>query len=316
MTHVGQSRESQRNLRFGLDTRTWGFPEWKPEYRGARPDFVVLGTGASPRVPLERWLVDSATLYLFEARGGFYQGRAPHWPDEDAENRVKYFARLGIEPLAVLRDVPLAATGPLGEQASDALRRSGTDRGLGKLVRLDPRALLSLAGIDTPWRPETPIPLAAAPGITLDEATAEDEADGPRRRRRRGTGRISDPLKRKAIEEHAVALARAHYEERGWDVEEIGKPYDLRCTKRDEERRVEVKGTTGAAVSVELTVNEVEHARDRAHTVDLFVVSDIVVDATIPGYPTSGGTVHHHLDWTPADRDLRPTRYEYRLPTT
>lgn len=48
-------------------------------------------------------------------------------------------------------------------------------------------------------------------------------------------------------------------------VKKLGKPYDLRCTRGTEERHVEVKGTTGAATSVELTINEVLHARDQGH---------------------------------------------------
>ncbi|MFE5052710.1 protein NO VEIN domain-containing protein [Streptomyces sp. NPDC056637] len=37
----------------------------------------------------------------------------------------------------------------------------------------------------------------------------------------------------------------------------------MRCTRGTEERHVEVKGTTGAATSVELTINEALHARDQ-----------------------------------------------------
>ncbi|MFC8765879.1 protein NO VEIN domain-containing protein [Streptomyces sp. NPDC057193] len=44
----------------------------------------------------------------------------------------------------------------------------------------------------------------------------------------------------------------------------MGKPYDPRCTRNTQERHVEVKGTTGAATSVELTTNEVLHARDES----------------------------------------------------
>ncbi|MGQ4388867.1 protein NO VEIN domain-containing protein [Streptomyces sp. SAS_270] len=63
-----------------------------------------------------------------------------------------------------------------------------------------------------------------------------------------------------------------------------------------EERHVEVKGTTGAATSVELTVNEVLHARDKDNTVDLYVVSDIRVDTVTDPYTASGGTVSHYPD--------------------
>ncbi|MFD0392539.1 protein NO VEIN domain-containing protein [Streptomyces nogalater] len=133
---------------------------------------------------------------------------------------------------------------------------------------------------------------------------------------RRGAGYISDPKKRKAIELHAEDLAVAHYEAEGWTVERLGKPYDLRCTRGTEERHVEVKGTTGAPTSVELTINEVLHARDKDTTVDLYVVSDITIDTHTVPYTTSGGEVSHYLDWEPAEQDLRPRRYEYRLPLT
>jgi hypothetical protein len=77
---------------------------------------------------------------------------------------------------------------------------------------------------------------------------------------------------------------------------------------------VEVKGTTGAATSVELTINEVLHARDKANTVDLYVVSDIKVDTRTDPYTPSEGTVSHYTNWEPAEEDLRPRKYEYRLP--
>ncbi|MCX4808936.1 DUF3883 domain-containing protein [Streptomyces sp. NBC_01214] len=94
------------------------------------------------------------------------------------------------------------------------------------------------------------------------------------------------------------------------------KPYDLRCTRGAEERHVEVKGTMGAATSVELTINEVLHARDKGNTVDLYVVSDIRVDTHTEPYTASGGTVSRYTDWEPAEEDLRPRKYEYRLPET
>jgi hypothetical protein len=310
MVHVGQSTESQRNLEHGIETLSWGFPEEKPEYKNAQPQFAVLATGASPRIQLEDWLQKTATLYLFQVRGGFYEGTAWHWPDEEAERRLKYPQRFGIEPLAKLENVPLGPNGPLTEAGSDAIRRSGTDRGMGKLVQMPAQRLLELAGI--PFDPDDPedVPLDKSPGFTAEQVEGKKKPQ----RRRRGAGYISDPKKRKAIEEHAEQLATAHYEERGWTVEKLGKPYDLRCTRSTEERHVEVKGTTGAATSVELTINEVLHARDKDNTVDLYVVSDIKVDtATVP-YSPSGGTVWHYPDWEPAEEDLRPRKYEYRLP--
>ncbi|WP_233518558.1 protein NO VEIN domain-containing protein [Streptomyces corynorhini] len=307
MVHVGQRPESQLNLEYGLETCSWGFPKSKPEYRSARPRFAVLATGAGPRVPLGEWLTRRIDLWLCEVRTDFYEGRAPHWPDEEAENTVKYPVRFGIEPLAVVRDVSLDEHGPWGLAGSDAIRRSGTERGIGKLCELDPQPLLDAAGIQADWAQRQNVPLNRAPRFTTEQVEAP-------KRPGRGAGFISDPKKRKAIELHAENMAVAHYERQGWTVERLGKPYDLHCTRAREERRVEVKGTTGAATSVELTINEVEHARNPRHTVDLYVVSDIVADARSSDYAMSGGRVSHFEDWYPEEEDLRPRRFEYRLP--
>ncbi|MER6481000.1 DUF3883 domain-containing protein [Streptomyces filamentosus] len=310
MVHVGQSTESQRNLVHGIETLTWGFPEKKPEYEHATPQFAVLATGASPRVQLPVWLQDTATLYLFQVRGGFYEGTSWHWPDEEAEQRLKYPQRFGIEPLAKLDHVPLGPTGPLTEAGSDAIRRSGTDRGMGKIVQMSPQRLLDLAGIPFDANQPQDVPLDRSPGFTAEQVEGKNKPQ----RRRRGAGYISDPKKRKRIEEYAEDLAIAHYEAQGWTVEKLGKPYDLHCTRGTEERHVEVKGTTGAATSVELTINEVLHARNKDNTVDLYVVSDIKIDTTTDDYLPSGGTLTHYTDWEPAEEDLRPRKYEYRLP--
>lgn len=220
MVHVGQSTESQRNLEHGIETLSWGFPEKKPEYGNARPKFAVLATGASPRVQLEDWLQNTATLYLFQVRGGFYEGTAWHWPDEEAERRLKYPQRFGIEPLGKLDNVPLGPEGPLTEAGSDAIRRSGTDRGMGKLVQMPAQPLLELAGIPFDTDDPEEVPLDQSPGFTAEQVEGKKKPQ----RRRRGAGYISDPKKRKAIEEHAEQRATAHYEKRGWTVEKLGKP--------------------------------------------------------------------------------------------
>lgn len=128
----------------------------------------------------------------------------------------------------------------------------------------------------------------------------------------RGAGFISGPAKRKASELYAENMAIAHYEELGWPVERLGKPYDLHCTRDGEEKCVEVKGTTGSAAKVLLTSNEVDHARNPQHTVDLYVVGDIRIAGE--GYSASEGRDLHFKDWFPADEDLKPRNFDYRLP--
>ncbi|NUH35286.1 DUF3883 domain-containing protein [Streptomyces samsunensis] len=157
---------------------------------------------------------------------------------------------------------------------------------------------------------------SALPDVTSPQLTHESLAGLGDEKERSGAGRQSDERKRKAIELHAEDWAVAHYKDMGWTVERIGKPYDLRCTKGDEERHVEVKGATGAGVSIELTINEVKHARNPKNAIDLFVVSGIQVDESDGEYATSGGIARTITNWVPADKDLRPTRFEYRIPST
>ncbi|WP_226961794.1 MULTISPECIES: protein NO VEIN domain-containing protein [Streptomyces] len=312
MVHVGRSTEAQRNLRHGIETRSWGFPRWKPEFHSARPRFAVLGTGVAPRVPFDEWATKRITLYFFEVVAAFHNAESRHWPNEEAENAIKYPVRFGIEPLAELHDIPLDATGPLSLAGSDALRLSGIEQGIGKLVELDPQPLFDAASISIRWADGGVVPLGSTPGILADQVAAPKAP----RRRRRGAGFISDPKKRRAIELRAEDMAVEHYQREGWTVERLGKPYDLHCTRNGEVRCVEVKGTTGAATSVELTVNEVEHARKPHNTVDLYVLSDIKVDVRSEPYVASGGRVTHLKGWEPADEDLRPRSFEYRLPPT
>ncbi|MFC7592512.1 DUF3883 domain-containing protein [Nonomuraea antimicrobica] len=313
MVHVSQSATGQDNLAFGLETRSWGFPSRIKEYASTKMDFVILGTGAKPRVDLGLWLDDTIDLYVCQAVGNVYEGTAPHWPDEAHDHLVKYPTRFGIEPLARLTDVPLGPTGPLPLAGSDAIRRSGLHRGFGKPVRFNPDKLFKLMGV-TPKHSSAD----SAPLIPLNQTHPVQVPTRPKPPRsvRHGTGagRQSDPRKREAVERHAVDLAIQHYRQAGWTVKEVGKPYDLRLTKAGAERRVEVKGTTGAPTSVELTANEVQHAREFPE-VDLFMVSDITVTGTTPNFTTSGGTATLLPNWEPADEDLRPTRFEYRIPS-
>lgn len=189
------------------------FPE-EARIRGQSSQFGVLATGASPRFRLENWLQGTATLYLFRVGGGFQEGEFWHWPDEEAERRLKYPQRFGIKPLG--------PDGPLTEAGSYAIRRSGTDRGHGQ-TRPDARP----APPGARWHPRRlrqpeDVPLDKSPGFTAD-GRGRGEAPAPPRRLR------LDPKERKAIELHAGDHAVNHYEKDGWVVEELGKPYELRC---------------------------------------------------------------------------------------
>ena len=127
---------------------------------------------------------------------------------------------------------------------------------------------------------------------------------------------MTDAEKRVAIETHAVRLAISHYRAAGAsEIEELGKPYDLRVIIGGVERHVEVKGAIGDGVAaVQLTQGEVDHAH-RYQPTDLFVVDGIAA-ARAPGgaIETTGGTVRLWSDWQPQTESLRPTHLRYTLP--
>lgn len=71
----------------------------------------------------------------------------------------------------------------------------------------------------------------------------------------RGQGYIADAENRTALERHAVRMAIEHYRAAGaTEIEELGRPYDLRVVLNSIERHVEVKGSVGDDLkSVQLT---------------------------------------------------------------
>ncbi len=134
----------------------------------------------------------------------------------------------------------------------------------------------------------------------------------------RGQGYLTDAEKRAALERHAIDAAVAHYRAAGAiDIEELGKPYDLRVVLDGVERHVEVKGSVGYELeNVQLTFGEVAHARTYQPT-DLFVVEAIRAwrraDGTIA---TEGGMSRVWTDWSPDASALRPTHLRYTLPSS
>ncbi|WP_062208800.1 protein NO VEIN domain-containing protein [Demequina oxidasica] len=134
--------------------------------------------------------------------------------------------------------------------------------------------------------------------------------------KRGGSGYIADSAVRSAIEWRAVNLAVEAYKAEGYEVEYTGssQPYDLVATKRGEERRVEVKGSSGAAVHVELTIGEVRNSRKWSPT-DLYVVDGIQWWREPDGaVKAGGGDVRWWRDWAAEEGGLDAIRYRYTLP--
>lgn len=129
-------------------------------------------------------------------------------------------------------------------------------------------------------------------------------------------GYIADSAVRSAIEWRAVNLAIAEYEADGYEVDYTGssKPYDLVVTKGRDMRRVEVKGSSGEATTVELTSGEVDNSREPIPT-DLYVVDGIEWTRAADGsVRAQGGDTRWWKDWATEDSGLTATRYRYVLP--
>ncbi|TFC81154.1 DUF3883 domain-containing protein [Cryobacterium cheniae] len=129
-----------------------------------------------------------------------------------------------------------------------------------------------------------------------------------------GQGWLRDAKLKVAIELHAVQKAVEHYVELGaTDILELGKPFDIKLMLGGDERRIEVKGSSGAVDSVLLTRNEVIHARG-FESMDLVVVDEIEFERLSNGeYATKGGRIRVWNGWSPSEQSLTAMSYKHEL---
>lgn len=136
----------------------------------------------------------------------------------------------------------------------------------------------------------------------------------PPRGARTSQGFLRDAKLKHAIESHAVSVAIDFYKRRGaTSIQVLGKPYDIRLMLDGIERHIEVKGSSTLVEKVMLTRNEVEHARSRSTSVDLFVVDDISWESVNNDFETTGGRIRLWKDWAPIEERLSPISYTYAL---
>lgn len=160
------------------------------------------------------------------------------------------------------------------------------------------------------WRGEALLPpLQTEPTEPLIEPPPTDDV-GPRWNRLAAA--------RSAIEQAAMSRALQHYRQHWPVVEDVSasRPYDIYCTGNGQELRVEVKGTTLDGTAVQLTPNEVAHARTHRPRVALFIVHDLALeqDTETGQFSAHGGTVTIHEPWDIDDCELVPTGYSCLLP--
>lgn len=131
-----------------------------------------------------------------------------------------------------------------------------------------------------------------------------------------GQGFGLSQAERRAVELRAMQVARAIYEDEGWEVidKSSSQPFDLLATNKSGKRFIEVKGTAGEGLSVILTHGEVTHIRRNAANCALVIVSGIVIEKKDGKWEALGGAVTTRKDpWTLVDTNLSPTQYRYEI---
>jgi len=135
--------------------------------------------------------------------------------------------------------------------------------------------------------------------------------------RSRTAGYVSDPKVRKAIEIQAMKQADELLQQLGYQTKDVSanNPYDIHATRGDEQMAVEVKGSSGTATTVELTIGEVKKARETGMETMLVVVDQIPVTKSSLGIQTGSGRVRFWPDWDPdpSGNRLQPIRFKYLL---
>lgn len=204
-------------------------------------------------------------------------------------------------------------------------------------IRLTKRTLQTLASVPSLRRVNlsgTRIPAAAIADFTSKirrrkVTTGSGEAKPPKPPKPRPPSveeqtarRVLDKRLRIAIERRAVDLAVVQLRAMGCTkIKDVGatESWDLECLHAGSLLRVEVKGTQGGLGSVELTANEVEHARqvrDGGVTAALALVVCTDIGATVDMNDvvgTTGGNVHWFQPWSLDEAALRPTKYLYAV---
>jgi len=137
--------------------------------------------------------------------------------------------------------------------------------------------------------------------------------------RTRTAGYIADSKLRKAIERQAMVQAAQFLKSQGYKVKDVSanNPYDLHAVGPDDEWVVEVKGSSGTAATVELTIGEVNKAREKAVQAQLIVVDRIPFKRRQNKIITKPGRLRRYDEWDSnlTSDNLLAIRYRYLLPT-
>ncbi|MCA9682899.1 MAG: hypothetical protein KC457_11930, partial [Myxococcales bacterium] len=134
----------------------------------------------------------------------------------------------------------------------------------------------------------------------------------------RGQGFVHNHDQKRAVDQHAMKLARDFLTESGWRVRTMNTltfGHNFVCMRDGLEMRVEVRGTTGAGDRVFATAGEIEQAARDPEASALLVVFGIKVRHIEGRWLPEGGTLRFIESWDPKHTGtLRPKDYIYMLP--
>ena len=134
----------------------------------------------------------------------------------------------------------------------------------------------------------------------------------------RGGQRRLDQASKRAVELRAVEVATEWCHRQGWtEVSDVGatKAWDLEARQPGGGPPwfVEVKGTTGSALSVIVTEGEVKAAAAHGDRAVMLIVRDITLTLDVDGVPgASDGTLKTFKPWKPTSAELSNTQYVWK----
>ena len=136
---------------------------------------------------------------------------------------------------------------------------------------------------------------------------------------RSGQGWRNDAIARAVVEEHAMQLAHQWLVDGGYvNIQTVAarKSWDFEAQARRNGpiRRVEVKGTTGTGLKVNVTRNEVAAAQDGSEASMMVIVNGIRLSRSEGTVVASGGDVFVVDPWIPSAEDLRVESYTWTPP--
>ena len=139
----------------------------------------------------------------------------------------------------------------------------------------------------------------------------------------KGSGYQSDPKKKLAVEKYAMKRATEYLESLGYTATDVSAQknigYDIRGEKQAEIVGVEVKGSLSKRFAVDITVNELEYARQREldgpYRTLLFLVDCVELENRDDELVGVSGEVRFWWDWNPDPEALFSTSFRYTLPT-